>query len=69
VFNLLPHALEYSIALFGYHATAHWLNTFVVKAKRNFKILESVQRKTDFRAIRALLRDSANMPYAGLQSY
>lgn len=65
VFSLLPVALELSIFMFGHHATAHWLNTFGVKAKRNFKILESVQNKTDHKAIRDLLWDSACAPYAG----
>lgn len=65
VFGLLPIALELSVRLFGPHATAHWLNTFGVKAKRNFKVLESVQHKTDRKAIRQLLWESALAPYAG----
>lgn len=65
VFSLLPVVLELSIVLFGYHATAHWLNTFGVKAKRNFKILESIQNKTDHKAIRHLLWNSACTPYTG----
>lgn len=64
-FSLLPVLLEFTVSLFGYHATAHWLNTFGVKAKRNFRILESIQNKTDHKAIRELLWQSACTPYAG----
>lgn len=65
VFGLLPLILQVSIHLFGYHATAHWLNTFGVHAKRNLKVLESVQHQADFKAIRELLWDSACAPYVG----
>ena len=65
VFRLLPIGIELSLWMFGYHATAHWINTFGVKAKRNFRVLESVQHKTDHQAIRQLLWDSACPPYVG----
>lgn len=66
VFGFFPFAIQLSISLFGYHAVAHWINTFGVKAKRNFKILETVQEQTDFKAIRKLLWDCAIAPYTGI---
>lgn len=59
---MLPVILYVSMRLFGARATAHWINTYGVKAKRNFKVLESVQNLTDFRAIRELLWQSACIP-------
>lgn len=64
-FILLPDIIYLSLHLFGYHATSHWLNTFGVKSKRNFKFLEAAQNQTDFKAIRELLWDSACPPYFG----
>lgn len=66
IFGALPIMLRFSIFLFGYHAIAHWINTFGVKAKRNFRVLEAVQHQTDPRAIQDLLWDSACVPYAGI---
>ena len=66
VFIVFPFLIKLSIAIFGYHAVAHWINTFGVKAKRNFKILETLQNQTDFKAIRELLWDCAIAPYANL---
>jgi len=65
VFSLLPLLLQASIKLFGYHATSQWLNLFGVKAKRNLLVLEKLQHKTDYKAIRQLLWDSALTPYTG----
>jgi 2-succinyl-6-hydroxy-2,4-cyclohexadiene-1-carboxylate synthase len=65
VFGLLPFMLRFSISLFGYQATAHWINTFGVKAKRSFEILEAIQHQSDFKAIRDLLQGSATAPYSG----
>lgn len=64
-FWVLPILLQGTVRLFGHHATAHWLNTFGVKHKRNFKSLESIQSLVDFRAVRQLLWQSAYPPYVG----
>jgi len=69
VFMLFPFLIRLSIAIFEYHAVAHWINTFGVKAKRNFKVLETLQAQTDFKAIRELLWDCAIAPYASLLAH
>lgn len=64
VFKSFPLLLRLSVLVFGHQATAHWLNTFGVRrAKRNFKVLESVQQLADYRAVRQLLWESSHPPY------
>jgi pimeloyl-ACP methyl ester carboxylesterase len=63
MFHLLPLLLEGSVLLFGHPATAHWLNTFGIKQKRNFKSLEAIQSLVDFRAVRQLLWQSSQPVY------
>jgi len=65
VFLSLPWLLRLSIGIFGFHPVAHWINTFGVKAKFNFQVLEELQYQADFKAIQDLLWNSACTPYAG----
>lgn len=62
MFGSLPLFFQGSVSLFGHRAIAHWLNTFGVKQKRNFKSLESTQSLVDFKAVRQLLWQSAYPP-------
>jgi len=64
VFTFAPIMIELSIALKGYHQTAHWINQFGLKKMTRLKRLEGSQDRTDYLAIRQLFWGSACAPYA-----
>lgn len=63
VFLALPLLIS-SVSLFiSRRRISHWVNTFGLKKKRSFKVLETLQELVDLRALRQLLWQSACPTY------
>jgi pimeloyl-ACP methyl ester carboxylesterase len=65
IFRLFPWILLWGFALFGYHKTMHFIDTYGVKSENNLNTLEALQHNADQKAARQLLVESITPPYLG----